>query len=310
MQYKASAPGSLMLLGEYAVLYGKHALVCAVNKRITVTLTPRKDDRIEIRSSTLGHYSTDIAQLHIEKPFQFVLGTLKQYQSRLKSGCDIEIESEFSDQVGLGSSAAVTVATLAALFTWLAIKTSPHDLIRHGRNIVRAIQSVGSGADVAASVCGGMVGYQAQPLTAEKFSLTHPLTAIYSGFKTPTVDAIKGVQLQFAAHPNILKSITASIGQCAIDGMHSVRKEEWHKLGEIMTIQQGLMESLGVSMPILREMVDKLRQQPGMLGAKISGAGLGDCVIGLGSLSSKSDDIIKGEIPLEMTLQGVHCEKI
>jgi mevalonate kinase len=295
-----------MLLGEYAVLYGKHALVCAVNKRITVTLTPRTDDRIEIRSSTLGNYSTDITQLQIEKPFHFVLGTLKHYQSRLKNGCEIEIASDFSDKMGLGSSAAVTVATLAVLFTWLGIKTTPLDLVRHGRNIVRAIQGIGSGADVAASVYGGMVGYQAQPLSAEKFAVTHPLTALYAGFKTPTVEAIKSVQLQFAGHQNILKSITNSIGQCALDGMQSVRREEWGKVGEIMTIQQGLMESLGVSMPILRDMVESLRQQPGMLGAKISGSGLGDCVVGLGV----AKDVHASNIPIEMTLQGVHCEKI
>ncbi len=38
MRLKASAPGSLMLLGEYGVLYGKHALVCAIDKRIVISI--------------------------------------------------------------------------------------------------------------------------------------------------------------------------------------------------------------------------------------------------------------------------------
>ncbi len=119
MQFKASAPGSLMLLGEYAVLHGQQAWVCALHKRITVTLTPRNDDRIEIYSDNHGQYSTDTQHLTIEKPFEFVLAALKQHQAVLRRGCDIHIESTFSDTIGFGSSAAVTTATLAALFNWL-----------------------------------------------------------------------------------------------------------------------------------------------------------------------------------------------
>ncbi len=111
----------MMLLGDYAVLYGKHAVVCAVDKRIHVTLTPRADTTIQIQSSLHGHHSTDLAQLTIEKPFLLFYGVLKNYQARLKRGCDIEISSDFSDKIGLGSSAAVTAATMAALVTWLGI---------------------------------------------------------------------------------------------------------------------------------------------------------------------------------------------
>jgi len=319
MQLKASAPGSLMLLGEYAVLHGKQALVCAVDKRITVTLLPRADNKIEIQSHH-GHYSTDLSQIKIEKPFHFVLGALKQYHAKLKQGCEINIESEFSDRVGLGSSAAVTVATLAALTMWLDIQLVPFNILRQGRAVVRQIQGIGSGADIAASVYGGMVGYTAQPLFAEKFAIVHPLTALYAGFKTPTVEAIKQVQTHFATYPHLYRHICNSIGQCAVEGIALLRKQEWVQLGEIMNMQQGMMESLGVSSPLLRDMVDELRKQSGILGAKVSGSGLGDCVIGLGAISEQygytgnhsssvnSNNVQR--IPVAMTIQGVHCEKI
>lgn len=314
MQLKASAPGSLMMLGEYAVLYGKHGLVCAVDKRINVILTPRQDETIEIESALHGEYRTDITELKIEKPFHFVLGALKSCQPHMKRGCHIRIESEFSDKVGLGSSAAVTVATLAALVSWLNIRTSPIDLVRQGRNIVRHIQGVGSGADIAASVYGGIVSYQAQPLTIEKFSTAYPISILYAGFKTPTADAIKRVQTQFSAYPNVFRGISNGIGHCAAEGTNLVRKEDWATLGAVMNIQQGMMGSLGVSTPLLHAMVEDLRKQPGILGAKISGSGLGDCVIGLGQLPENY--AYQGEqhgvqrIAAAMTLQGVHCEKI
>ncbi len=295
-----------MILGEYGVLYGKHALVCAIDKRMIVTLTPREDNQITLDTS-LGQYATTIETLNIEKPFQFLLSSLKHMQARLTVGCDIKVESQFSDKVGFGSSAAVTVATLATLYTWHNIKTTPLDLVRHARNVVRAAQEgVGSGADVAASVYGGLVGYQAQPLTAEKFSQTHPLIAIYAGYKTKTQDAIKLVQQRFQTQAALFRHLTNSIGQCALDGMQAVRKGDWQRLGEIMNIQQGLMESLGVSNADLRGLIDVIRSSNEVLGAKISGAGLGDCVIGLGEAANISPQ----QIPLMMTLQGVTCEKI
>lgn len=314
MSFRASAPGSLMLLGEHAVLHGKHALVCAVDKRITVTVTPRADDVIFIRSDRLGQYSTRVAHIQIEKPFQFVLGAIKQYESIMQTGCDILIESAFSDKVGLGSSAAVTVAVLAALAKWSRIKIATQDLVRQGRKVIRHIQGVGSGADVAASVYGGIIGYHPQPLSVEKFTSTYPLTVLYSGKKTPTPEVIKYVQDKFAAYPTIFRSMINSIGQCAFEGMQLVRKEKWADLGQVMTMQQGLMESLGVSDLLLRYMLEELRSKHEILGSKISGSGLGDCVVGLGQLPVQETYI--GErngiqrIFVDMTLQGVHCEKI
>lgn len=314
MSFRASAPGSLMLLGEYGVLHGGHALVCAVDKRMTVTITPRQDETITIHSSLHGDYTTQLTELTVEKPFHFILAVLQLYQPKMKRGCDITVQSEFSDKVGLGSSAAVTVATLAALITSLNIRTTPLDLVRQGRNIVRHVQGIGSGADIAASVLGGMVGYRAQPLSAEKYTTLHPLTALYAGFKTPTVDAIKRVQTHFVSHPHLYRSITESISQCAIEGIQSVKKGEWDALGKIMNIQQGMMESLGVSIPLLQEMIKALRLSSGVLGAKISGSGLGDCVIGLGDLSDAFAPDLKAQgvqqIPVAMGLKGVQCEKI
>ncbi len=314
MSYKTSAPGSVMLLGEYAVLHGMPALVCAVDKRIHVTLTPRHDTTIMIHSDVMGEYTTTLEALKPEKPFQFVLAALQQFQAKLRRGCDIQITSEFSDKVGLGSSAAVTVATLAALITWLDIKMQPLDLIRQGRNVIRACQGLGSGADVAASVYGGVVYYQAQPIAAEKISQMLPLSLYYTGYKTPTVEAVTQVQTHFASYPQVYKQLCASIGQCALEGMQLVRQQAWQRLGEVMNIQQGLMQSLGVCPPIMQHMTNVLRKQNGIRGAKISGSGLGDCVIGLGKPEATLDfgNEFTGIQPIsvEMTLHGVQSKKI
>lgn len=311
--FEASAPGSLMLLGEHAVLYGKTALVAALDKRINVRLTPREDNQIHIHSD-LGTYQTDLVNFTQAKPFHFVLGAIKQHLSKLKQGFNLEINSEFSAEVGFGSSAAVTVATLAALVSWLNIRLSARDMVKQARTVIRAIQGVGSGADVAASVHGGLIAYQAQPLFIEKFTATVPLTVLFCGFKTPTVDVIQKVQEKYAHYPHLFRQMMNAIGQCVLDAVRFVQKQEWHKVGEIMTIQQGLLASLGVSMPILHNLVERLNEQPDIWGAKISGSGMGDCVVGIGTTDQIGDCLSLSpgvtHLPVAISAQGVKCEKI
>jgi mevalonate kinase len=63
------------------------------------------------------------------------------------------------------------------------------------------------------------------------------------------------------------------------------------------------MSALGVNLPVLQQLVDQLNQAPGVLGAKISGAGLGDCVSGLG--------VARGleTVSVAMSEKGVQCER-
>lgn len=306
MLYKASAPGSLMLLGEFAVLNGKTALVCAIDKRIEVNLTPLHNQEIKI-TSELGTHVTTISQLKVEKPFQFVLEAIKA-TAPLK-GFHLKIESQFSDKIGFGSSAAVTVATLAVIKHWLDQPLHLSELLIQARDVIRAVQGRGSGADVAASVYGGIVAYRAQPeILVEKFAFQHPLTAVYSGFKTPTPTVIQHVNERFVHFPKIHELLIESIGECADSGVAALRAKDWIHFGKMMAMQQGLMESLGVSLPVLRQIVEKLQQEPTILGAKISGSGLGDCVIGLGEANLNFENDIM-PIAIKMTSDGVRCEK-
>lgn len=321
MPFKASAPGSLMLLGEYAVLYGHLAIICAIDKRITVTISPREDQMIFI-SSSLGNYHTHLSELSLEKPFQFILQTLISYRHHLKKGCDIEVTSTFSDQIGLGSSAAVTVATLAALNKWHHLGESEKDLVYQGQRIIQTVQGIGSGADIAASVSGGVLSFMKEPLNFEKYEMILPFSVWYSGFKTKTAEAIKQVNQHFSNDNSRLHDIMKKIGDLVLRGQRYLQSGSQKnmpatlkKLGEIMQQQQIYLESLAVSLPILRAMIKAMNVDlKKIMGAKISGSGLGDCIIGLGyeGIPVPRDLSLQGveAIPLSMTLRGVECEEI
>ncbi|MCD8525095.1 MAG: hypothetical protein LRY67_05050 [Gammaproteobacteria bacterium] len=164
--YQYSVPGSTMIMGEHAVLRGKTALVGAVNKRITITLTPQKNNNVDIYS-TLGEYHGALHQLHDAPIFRFILRAIKFHHDKIPCGFELNIHSEFSSHIGLGSSAAVVVGTLACLMDWLFSSLDKYQLFLDARHMIQKVQGQGSGADIAASVFGGIVLYRMDPLVIQ-----------------------------------------------------------------------------------------------------------------------------------------------
>ena len=303
-----------MLLGEYAVLRDSPALVGALNKRIEVRLSARIDDNIVIQSDTLGEYITQRQHLNIVPPFTFVLLALRNYQDVLTCGLNMQIVSDFSANFGLGSSAAVTVATLSALHGFFKKKISSMALIKEAIAVIRAVQGVGSGADVAASVLGGVVAYQYEPLSAQTLRAMPSIAVVYSGKKASTVQAVSKVMRRCQQNAKYATILTA-IMQCVSSGRRAIQTTDWQRLGMVCNQQQVLMQDLGISNRLLNDLVKQLQAIPTVFGAKISGAGFGDCVLAIGELPKQyfpRDDMQAGlgvrQIDVKFGAEGVRCE--
>lgn len=167
-----SAPGSIMLTGEHAVVYGYNAIVCAVAQRVTVRLSRRDDDAVVI-DSALSQYRAPRNALSDDVKLRFVLAAIKQ--APLTCGISIHIDSAIDPTLGLGSSAAVTVATLYALAQLQQHNSDKAHIHQQALNIIRTIQGRGSGVDIAASVYGGMLAYRLNPFTLNGCHCHHRL---------------------------------------------------------------------------------------------------------------------------------------
>ena len=279
---QASAPGSLMLMGEHAVLRGQPAIVCAISKRMKVNLTPRADDEVLLHSA-LGKHQTTLDELAPNDSFRFVLGAIRACREELQQGFELDIRSGMSHQMGLGTSAAVTVATLAALTGAQGQKLDLRRLLDTSVKIVRKAQGgVGSGADVAASTYGGCLRYFAESQEAVVLPTAPKLTVLYSGSKMATPEVIAIVEENRKNQPEIFSKLEAVIGDIVQRAFAAAAQEDWETVGELMDIHQGMMDAMGVNNAELSELVYALREDPNILGSKISGSGLGDCVVGLG----------------------------
>lgn len=322
--YKVSVPGSMMIMGEHAVLHGKTAIVCAVNKRLHMQLIPNISAQITITDTRLGTLTQNLNELQVQAPFKFVLQAIMLFKDQIPSGFTLEINSEFSSVIGLGSSAAVTIATVAVLGKWLNnIPLSFDHILTYANAAMLAVQGAGSGADLAASLHGGVLEYSLCRTGDDVNNVRHPgqaaallprssrdlphLTAIYCGYKTPTPEVIKIVNLAKTNNPEKIANIFAAMHECVEQAIMAIKNQDWSTLGKLFLQHHKLQSALGTSNQLLDELVQLLSTQAQIYGAKISGAGLGDCVIGLGvseqQLISANDGML--QFPVIIDQQGL-----
>lgn len=278
-----SAPGSLMLLGEHAVLHGHSCLVAAIDRRVRISILPRNDG-LATMTSALGHYEGDRDSLPDHPDFRFAVGALRALPDALPAGLDLLIDADMPPTIGFGTSAAVTVAILGALQTASGKALSPTAILANARAVIQQVQGRGSGADAAASALGGIVHYCMEGAPSVISRSPHPVTALYCGYKTATPDVIRRVEETWKDRPCELEQIYSRIGVTAEEGVTVL--EDSSAFGAVLNKGHALMQQLGVGTPELESCAEMLRGLDGISGSKISGSGLGDCVIGWGRASS------------------------
>ncbi|MBE8215323.1 MAG: mevalonate kinase [Endozoicomonadaceae bacterium] len=304
-----SAPGSIIIMGEHAVLHQQPAIVCAINKRIRVKLTSRTDQYIEVYS-TFGYLKTTLNAFTKHENYRFIRAILMQFKKMCETGLTVHIETDsLSHHQGLGSSGALTVALISALYQLNRQTISSDNLFKEAYHIVKTVQGVSSGIDIAASVYGGLLHYQCQPLAIKPlphFSL--PLALYYIGYKTSTQHVLEHIQPIQTCLPYLLIDLYALMGQCTQIAQAAILKKDLKKLGLCFNFYHGLLDTLGVNDQLISQLIYTLRQQSTLYGVKISGSGLGDCVLALGQ--KKAISTLKNQyIPIDIEFSGVQYEK-
>lgn len=276
------------------MVYGHAAIVAAIDQRVTVTLVPRTDRRVVIQSDIAPQLEGCLDKLSIDGVYRFVLAAIACHVSAIPTGFELFITSDINPTLGLGSSAAVTIATLGAL-TRLADKDTSA-LHADALAIVRKLQGRGSGADLAASLSGGMISYRAPIAEAEAqiapLPLPEPqLSLKYSGYKTPTADVLARIAQGARGKEAEYDALYARMGQAAEKAISTAQVQDWEGFALWLNAYQELMAVLGVSDAPLERIIREARAAPQTRAAKISGSGLGDCVLALGPPPSGFEDV-------------------
>ncbi len=265
----ASAPGKLLLLGDHAVVYGFPCIVTAVDQRMVVTVSTFDKDGVFF---DVGDSDT--------KFLEACVTIVKKHWGDI-SHISVQTKSEFSQTMGLGSSAAVTVAFLFALAKFLDKPLPPMDLFRMAYDAVLLVQGVGSGFDVAIATYGGTIRYiiggkEIAPIDASAL----PIVVGYTVVKADTTTIVKEVKKKYEKNKEKMTRIFEAIGGLVDQAVPRFADKDWERVGKFMDFDQEYLRDLGVSSEKLEALIVAAKQA-GALGAKLSGAGGGDCMIAL-----------------------------
>ena len=292
---KISAPGKLMLFGEHAVVYNRPCIVTAVDQRMNVWIETGLGKTLEIEAPEVGitGYTKNLNDLDkktaMPKGVLFLEMAVKNFYNkyRLDSGLKITTKSEFSSTFGFGSSSAVTASTIKGLSELFKIELSKKELFDLAYKTVLDVQGAGSGFDLAATIWGGITyfvtgGKKIIPMKIKNL----PLVIGYTGIKADTPTLIRQVNLLYEKHPKLINGVFDSISFLTEEAKKALVKKDFRNAGQLMNFNQGFLEVLSVSTPKLSRLIYAAREA-GAYGAKLSGAGGGDCMIALTGQKNK-----------------------
>lgn len=267
------APGKIILCGEHAVVEGHWAIAAALPRLTTVTLTPHPGPT----ALAGGPDRLDTADERLLPALLTIVPA---------RGFEIAIRSDLPIGCGLGSSAALAIATLRALAGVERREIGFQELHERGFEVERAFHGNPSGVDHAVSALGGVVRYRRAagaggppPMAQiEPLALSSPLTLVVVNTGPPaftTAEMVarvraRGSGRELAAIGELVERITLSVTS---QGPGSTG------LGGLLDQNHELLCAIGVSTPALDRACNVLRRA-GALGAKLAGAGGGGVAFG------------------------------
>ncbi len=293
----AHAPGKLVLCGEYAVLHGAPALATAVPVQAHASVQQAVSSRLAIAGSGewAFEWQPDGSPRWREEPpsgqgtvLAAVGAELASRGVRLQSAAIVLDTQDFSrrladgrvEKLGLGSSAAVTVALVTALLHASHAAAASAPVLDIARSAHRRLQGGGSGIDVAVAVQGGVVALHGDAVEALPWPKGLHAVALWSGRGASTPELVARFEQWRAAQPQVAKRLIASMTEASSSVLDAWRRGH---VGQILAGLARYAELLGeldnaARIGIITPRHAELAREAQAGGAiyKTSGAGGGD----------------------------------
>lgn len=333
------APGKLFVAGEYAVVEpGGPAVLIAVDRYLSVELTESTGVG-RIRSGEYGNAPLEwtraadgVGVVVAHRPSDYVLSALHLVERLRDELCippryfDLDIRSELDDaqgrKFGLGSSAAVTVAVIAALDEFYRLSLSRAERFKLALLATIQVSPNASGGDVAACTFGGWVGYTAPDRIALRAELTRagvagtlaapawgsyrttrlaPPTSLellvgWTGTPASTERLVDGVRHQRGDSAGPYQRILKTSGRNVAALERALQHDDADAVLDCVRTARRTLQHLGrlsgivIETPALRALCDAA-ERCGAAG-KPSGAGGGDCGIVLAPATAPRRELL------------------
>jgi hydroxymethylglutaryl-CoA reductase len=278
----AAGHGKIILLGEHAVVYGRHAIAAPVPLAIQAQIED-KDRGIELLIPRWGVEQTLHPEAKNPQSFDQPLRTILEQLALVDRAMRITVFANVPRAMGLGGSAAVAVAIIRAIDRHFRLALSDDEVNALAFECEKVAHGTPSGIDNTMATFGRLLLYRpGTPPLIEPLAPAAPIPMVIgmSGVESLTAKMVAGVRRAWERNQPLYERIFNSIDDIVLQGVSALNDQDLEHLGDLMNVCQGMLNSLQVSSWEIEEMIQIARQQ-GALGAKLTGGGGGGSIIAL-----------------------------
>ncbi len=283
---EARASGKVILLGEHAVVYGVPAIAVGIQRGATATASKGEGPSSELYLQSLATPILDSDDgKDIGRAFRAVLdATLGSARPAMK----VEASAELPPGAGLGCSAALGVAIARALDPRASV-----DVVRERAMAwERVFHGNPSGIDTAVAADGGFVFFRkGAPLERVLPRGGLDLCVGHSGTASSTKAMVESVARLRERKPLMVDKAFAGVDSLVKNARLAIEAGDRVALGRLMDLNQMILAGLFLSSPEL-ERLCAVAREAGALGAKLTGAGGGGCVVALAANRESGERVL------------------
>ncbi|MEM4700114.1 MAG: mevalonate kinase [Candidatus Nezhaarchaeales archaeon] len=278
----ASAPGKVILTGEHFVVHGEPCLAMAIDLRAFVETRVTREGGCVIEAPDLGLCWREGEPLPKPlAPVKLLMDRLLESSRRPGQGLWVKITSKLPASAGLGSSAAVAVAAAESIGVALGEELDEEEVFQLALEAERLVHVNPSGVDPLVSTVGGVVAYRKGEGYVSVDPPVRPTIVVgFTRSRRATGGMVRRVEALMRRFPEVMAPLFHAGGHLTIEAANALRDGDLERLGELLDINHGLLCAIGVSTRRLDKLVC-LARRAGALGAKLTGAGGGGCMIAL-----------------------------
>ena len=282
------ACGKLILAGEHAVVYGVPAIALGID-RGAVARARRAPSGVGPCRLRVAGWSVDVKDDGDEELARAFRALLQS--ARTSVPLEVDASTELPAGEGLGCSAALGVAIARAV-----APDASDDLVReHAMAWERVFHGNPSGVDAAVSALGGVVQFaredgrsRVEPINTRG---SFVLAVGRSGVAAATRVMVERVAQQRAERPVAVEATFRAIRAIVAGVRTALESGDRAVLGHLIDDNHRLLRTLSLSTPSIDSMCAAAREA-GALGAKVTGAGGGGCVLALAESQAVAERIL------------------
>jgi hydroxymethylglutaryl-CoA reductase len=274
------AAGKVILFGEHAVVYGRHALALPIAGAVHATIVAANDaTTLHVRNWGLNKVIDKSGSQGIDAAIALIMERLGAQHDEF----EITVNARLPRGMGLGSSAAIAVAITRAFGKFLDIELDEERVNAIAYECEKLAHGTPSGVDNTLATYGqAMLFCNKDGLEMQPLALTEdpPLLIALSHDTGGTHAQVEAVGLRYQQNSSQYDALFDQIDDLSQQGAALLLARKYEECGQLMNICHGLLNAIQVSTPELERMI-ALARYHGAAGAKLTGAGGGGAMIAL-----------------------------